>query len=265
MNLRNSWLRRTAKALVPAWLRPSNVLVRAVVRRTGHVVASGPFCGMKYVASGIESAYTPKLLGVYERELHSVIEAIGRLDADRIIDVGAAEGYYAVGLATRNPRASVVAFEQEAAGRALVAELAARNGVSDRVRILGRCEPPDLRAALAGARRPVVVCDVECFEATLLDPAAVPELASAWVLAELHEFILDGVVDLVRGRFRATHAVTEIRQITRTRSDCLCLPWYARLLPEAYAVYTVDEFRPAPMSWLWMEPLTVDSSGGPVR
>jgi hypothetical protein len=210
---------------------------------------------MKYVASGIGSVYYPKLLGVYERELHPVIDTIARLGPDRIIDIGAAEGYYAVGLALHNPRAEVVAFEQTPEGQALVRELASRNCVADRVRVLGRCEPADLREELSPARRAVVMCDVEGYETTLLDPVAVPSLTAAWLLVELHEFVIAGVGALLRGRFAGTHRISEISQTDRTRADYPYLPWYTRLLPTAYATYPVNEFRPARMSWLWLEPL----------
>jgi hypothetical protein len=255
VNLRDTPLHRLAKAIVPASLHPTAVLTRAVVRNTGYAIASGPFRGMKYVPSGIGSVYYPKLLGIYERELHPVVESIGRLKPARIIDIGAAEGYYAIGMALRNPNAEVVAFEQTPEGRQLVGELAARNDVTQRVRILGRCEPADLRAELADAGRVVVVCDVEGYETALLDPAAVSELPFAWILVELHEFIVAGVGELIRGRFAKTHRITEIDQTDRSRADYPYLAWYTRLLPRAYATYPVNEFRPARMSWLWMEPL----------
>jgi hypothetical protein len=255
MNLRDTWVHRTAKALVPVALRPTTVLTRAVVRRTGQTVAAGPFRGMRYVAEGIGSVYYPKLLGVYERELHPIVEAIVRLGPDRIVDIGAAEGYYAVGLAVRNPGAEVTAFEQEEEGRRLVGELAARNGVAGRVRVRGRCEPADLQSELAPARRPVVVCDVEGYESVLLDPIAVPALTGARVLVEVHEFVLAGVGDVLRGRFWRTHRITELAQTDRSRGDFPYLRWYTRLLPKAYATYPVNEFRPARMSWLWLEPI----------
>jgi hypothetical protein len=261
VNLRDTPLHRFAKAIVPSSLHPTVVLTRAVVRRTGYAIASGPFHGMKYVPSGIGSVYYPKLLGIYERELHPVVESISRLKPARIIDIGAAEGYYAVGLALRNPDAEVVAFEQTPEGRQLVADLAARNDATDRVRILGRCEPADLRAELAHAGPVVVVCDVEGYETALLDPAAVPELSSAWVLVELHEFIVAGVGELIRGRFEKTHRITEIAQTDRSRADYPYLSWYTRLLPRSYATYPVNEFRPARMSWLWMEPIAGGAAG----
>jgi hypothetical protein len=263
MNLRDSWLHRLAKVFVPAPLRPSNVLTRAVVRRTGQVVVAGPFGGMKFVATCVGSVYCPKLLGVYERELHPVIEVVVRIRPDQVVNVGAAEGYYAVGFARILRATTVVAFEQTAEGQALIGEMAKLNSVADRVRVCGRCDLPDLTNALMPTSgRTVIICDVEGYEATLLDPAAVPGLAEAWVLVELHEFVMPGVGKLIRDRFAATHRIVEIPQGERSRADYPYLPWYTWLLPKAYATFPVSECRPARMSWLWMEPLVADLATG---
>ena len=48
---------------------------------------------------------------------------------------------------------------------------------------------------------------------------------------------------------------SEIDQTDRTRADFPYLPWLSRLMPAAYATVAVNEFRPARMSWLWLEPL----------
>ena len=83
-----------------------------VVRRaTGDVVAAGPFAGMRYVRGAVGSVLPPKLLGLYERELHTAIARIVAAAPDEVVDAGAAEGYYAVGLARALPRCRVTAFE----------------------------------------------------------------------------------------------------------------------------------------------------------
>jgi hypothetical protein len=70
----------------------------------------------------------PKLLGVYERELHDAVEAAVRAEPELIVNVGADDGYYAVGLARRCPSATVHAFEADAGERALLERLAAATG-----------------------------------------------------------------------------------------------------------------------------------------
>jgi hypothetical protein len=100
----------------------------------------------------------------------------------------------------------------------------------------------------------VVICDVEGYEEKLLDPQRVPALARAVLLVELHDFIIPGITDELKKRFGATHKIKHIWQQPRSRSQ---FPWRTpgtRLLPKAYLDWSVSEWRPVPMAWLWMEP-----------
>ena len=242
------------RKVVPARWRPIRYLESLTRERVGGRVFAGPFTGMNYIRSAQGSALVPKLLGIYERELAAAVEAACALRPDAVIDVGAAEGYYAVGLALRNPQARVIAFEMEAAGRASLAEMVHLNQVEDQVSIHGKCEPADLQGALAGSVRPVVVCDVESYELTLLDPAAVPALRGAHILVELHDFLHRGLAETIESRFAASHRVTRIWQQERTRGEFPYATLYTRLLPKSYLDWAVSEWRPEQMSWFWMEP-----------
>ena len=71
---------------------------------------SGPFAGMSCISEAICSSLVPKLLGSYESELHQVLNQILETDYQNVIDIGCAEGYYAVGLALRLPNARVYAW-----------------------------------------------------------------------------------------------------------------------------------------------------------
>lgn len=105
------------KAWLPRWLRRSRYINWPVERRSDRRVWAGPFAGMLYVDHAIGSRYLPKLIGSYERELRKVIEEIYELRPELVINVGAEESYYAVGLARRLGYGQVVAFEMEADGR----------------------------------------------------------------------------------------------------------------------------------------------------
>lgn len=209
---------------------------------------------MRYVSNSVGSAYLPKLLGIYERELAGLIDQACAGKPALIVDVGAAEGYYAIGLTIRNPQSSVIAFEMEPQGRAALIEMAALNNVSDRVCIHGKCEPLDLETALAGTDMPFVVCDVEGYENLLLDPVTVPSLRNATILVEMHDFIHPGITDLLTQRFTPSHHVERIWQEARSRQE---FPWRTlatALLPKSYLDWAVSEWRPERMSWLWMKP-----------
>ena len=239
---------------IPEQFRPIGYLTRLVRRRTGCQVRQGPFESMRYVRDSVGSAYLPKLLGIYEQELRHCVEYICAQQPARIVDIGAGEGYYAVGLAKRIPTVRLLAFEMDPIGQRVVAEMAALNDVSKRVEIRGKCEPSDLIDALGDDPHPVVVCDVEGYEDVLLDPAKVTALRRATVLVELHEFVIPGITDKIRSRFANSHAIEHIRQETRARTD---FPWRTlgtALLPGSYLDWAVNEWRPEQMAWLYMVP-----------
>jgi methylase of polypeptide subunit release factors len=73
---------------------------------------------------------SPKFLGTYEQELHSVVERAIWLDPTYVLNIGCAEGFYAVGLAMRLK--SVQVFAADADPKALSAPMksAELNGVS---------------------------------------------------------------------------------------------------------------------------------------
>ena len=247
-------LARIVRSVVPRGLRPIGYLTFLVQRRTRLRVLKGPFAGMRYVSNSIGSAYLPKLLGIYERELVDAVESMCTGCHALIVDIGAAEGYYAVGLALRNPQARVVAFEMEQRGRDALREMARLNAVDGQVTVKGRCEADDLKLTLAGTENALVVCDVEGYEGCLLDPAAIPELKRSTILAETHDFIQNGITESLRRRFEATHRIQIIWQQRRRRQD---FPWRTlgtALLPRSCLEWAVSEWRPALMSWLWMQP-----------
>ena len=168
-------------------------------------VAQGPFREMLYIPSAFHSEVLPKLVGTYENEVYPAIEAICAAGCDRIVDIGAAEGYYAVGMALRNPDAKVIGFEMNPSARYYLRQLAERNGVSERVQILGTCEPASLALALEGASRPALICDCEGAEDFLLRPDRVEPLKRSYVLVETHDGLevdsvpLAGITDRLHG------------------------------------------------------------------
>jgi hypothetical protein len=253
-------LKRLARAIVPEKWHLGNYgpryLNELVRKRTKLRVRTGPFKGLKYIDHSLASVYVPKLLGIYERELHPVIEIASLLDIDHVIDIGAAEGYYAVGMALRFRSATVTAFEMVEGGRKAIKELARRNGVENRLNILGKCELQDLEQALAIGDKHLIVCDVEGYEETLLDIDRLPKLRDAFILVELHDFVKRGLSDVIRGRFSKTHAIDQVWEGTRGVEDFPFRTLRTRLLPDVYIENELNEFRPERMSWFWMEPLS---------
>jgi len=102
---------------------------------SGGTVLSGPFAGMRFGDGRSQSEIMPKLIGSYECELHDIVESLIKLRFTTIINVGAAEGYYAVGMAVKCPQAKVVAFEMDDTQAEYCRSTAILNSVERRVAV----------------------------------------------------------------------------------------------------------------------------------
>lgn len=225
----------------------SIVLANTLAARGGSIVAAGPFAGMHYPVQASEGGRAPRLLGSYEASLHPVIESVIARNYAQILDIGAAEGYYAVGLARRMPDATIHARDTDPRARLLCAELARVNGVSSRVLIGPEVTHADL--ALCANARTFVLCDIEGAEGLLLDPDKAHALAEADILVEVHEGMRPGLLALLTGRFQRTHRIT---RINRTLCPDL-LPDWAETLSDLDRLLLLWEWRATPTPWLWME------------
>src|SRR5206468_9886250 len=87
-------------------------------------ILTGPFRGMLYLDEIVWGPIMPKWAGSYEMELQDIVARIGRDGYDQILNIGCAEGYYAVGLALQDRRCNVLAFDPDPYARTQVRRLA---------------------------------------------------------------------------------------------------------------------------------------------
>jgi len=232
-------------------------LHQTVRNQTKSVVSGGPFNGMRYIEDSFCSALMPKLLGVYECELHNSLETAIAWRPDAVLDIGAAEGYYAVGLARRLPSAQIIAFEADAGARGQLTQLASLN-TCDNMRICGLATVEALQKSLAtlpASAKVLVVCDCEGAEVEVLQPGEVRWLQKAMIICELHEFLQPGVESLMALRFRNTHRVEFIAAQPRLRDDYRHLAGSIRWLPAKWIQMIIGEDRPPGMKWMVATPL----------
>lgn len=221
-------------------------MTRTVLRRTGSRVMAGPFAGMTYVNRAHGSVLAPKLLGCYEEELHPFVSRFVTRSYSRIIDIGAAEGYYAVGLARLLQGVPVFAFDADVEAQKTCRELAALNNVTGQVTVLGFCDLPALREVLAD--RSLIVCDCEGYEADLLDPLQLCKLKTCDLLVETHDSIRPGTSALLEERFLNTHTIERAISTIRAPSR---YPQIAGLT-EQIRQLAVNEMRFAGQQWLML-------------
>ncbi|MGQ9364730.1 hypothetical protein [Azospirillum sp. ST 5-10] len=174
-------------------------------------VQTGPFAGMECVDVVEGSLLAPKILGTYEEELHPIFFASDAYR--RFVDVGCAEGFYAVGVRLRAPSVEVHAFDTSAAAREATAAMARLNGVADAVRIGGLCSGDTL--AELSVPGTLVLIDIEGAEVELLQQTPMQRLAASDVIVETHQVGEALTTARVVERLRPTHDVTVIAQSER--------------------------------------------------
>jgi hypothetical protein len=214
----------------------------------GNRVVYGPFKGMEIKQDPVwkDGNSSCKLLGCYEFELeNAIVKAISRKPRT-VINVGCADGYYAIGLAMALIDATVFACDVDEMALWECRELAQKNGVVDRMQFHKGChyaQDLDVEAPQDGR---LYLLDCESHERLLLNKAECPVLAKSDIIVECHEFLWPGITEQLRQHFADTHEIEVIKPE---------LPPLGRypLLAEAPAVMTIlaiTEKRPMPTRWL---------------
>jgi hypothetical protein len=225
-----------------------------IVNAGGFVVQGGPFKGMRYIEKSTGSALTPKLIGSYEEELHEAMRGISDCPYEVIVDVGCAEGYYAVGLARLYPNALVYAYDTDKESRASCSRMAAINRVERRVILSDWCDPGEL-ASKINNKRALIVCDCEGYEMELLQPELVEGLRQSDIVVELHDHLNRKITPSLLQRFNHTHHIELIRSRDRNSDrypvlhglsakdkDAAVGEW--RSIPQEWAVMRVKQLEP---------------------
>jgi hypothetical protein len=240
--------RRTARPTTADFARQSGEQIRLLGLDKLEVL-SGPFKGMRYGDFSYNSALIPKLLGTYEADLHGWVgEALGA-GYDAVINIGCAEGYYAVGFAYANPGIDVVAFDTSSVALDMMSKLAALNGLQDRVRVADAHTPAELESLLRRYRRPLLLVDIEGAEDELLDIRRAPSLESADMIIETHDGYNFGVTRRLMERFWPTHRF-EITGGREAEDQPLPAIVRERIADPAMVRQLMTESRGLPELWL---------------
>jgi len=232
------------------WLHESGLLDLGmkVAERFNYTVQNGPFHGMRYTRTAVLTHHsTPNLLGTYERQLYPfLVDAAIRCET--VVDIGSAEGYFAVGLARLTGK-PVTTFDVNPAERRLVREMAELNGVSRLVTVSKWCSDAALMDLVRG-KRALVFCDIDGGEFSLFTPEVVEALRGCDVFIELHGTPQEDS-EFIR---RFTDREPIVLQHPETPASIELLTF----LGTADAMRTAKEYR-NPQQWLVLRPADLSS------
>jgi hypothetical protein len=217
------------------------------------MVLNGPFKGMLYPSlDSTGSALFPKLLGSYERELHAEINDLLKKKFIKIIDIGCAEGYYAVGFARFFPNAKIFVFDINQYAIKMCNKMASLNGINNMIYNKACTTKWILDNDLSNS---LIISDCEGFELDLFtDKKTVLSLSKTTILIETHDFVDLYISDKLKNCYSESHYIKSIYSIDDIKKTKLYN--YPELnnadVKTKYAI--LREGRPYSMEWLILTP-----------
>ncbi len=198
-----------------------NLLSTKVKNIHDSVIKYGPFQGFKLSNDAYWGAadHGTMILGIYEQEILNEITKENNKSV--FVDLGAADGYYGIGVLINQHFKKSYCFEISEKGRATIRRNAELNGKLNEILILGTATsnfydfiaPEDRNDCL-------ILIDIEGAEFEILSDETFKNLPKAIFIIEIHEWYEDIESKLKRliHNSSKTHQVTEILMTSRDLS-----------------------------------------------
>jgi len=224
-------------------------------RQHADQVAYGPLTGFKFSKLSRWGTLDrgAMILGLYEKEVLDQIShhSHGR---DVFVDIGAADGYYSVGLVSQGLFKHSYSFEKSKFGRSVIADTAKSNGVSEKVSILGMADVNSIKSVPAeDLKSAVVLIDIEGAEFEFLTDQVLDLLKECVVVIELHEWFLKDGADqraAMEMRAKSHFSLKTLKTSARDLSDFPELDNFS----DTERWLLCSEGRKRSMEWLVLRP-----------
>ena len=223
----------------------------------GSTVKYGPFKGLMLDEDTRWSgADRPSMIfGFYELEVLDLIDRVSKTkEFETFIDIGAADGYYGVGVLVRSLFKRSYCFEISDAGQEIIRKNADINGVSDRISIFGRATKEFYKLIqCAHSSKSLVLVDIEGSEFDILDKELFRAFQKSIFIIELHEWVENSAAKIRKLKEDAIEffSIGEIRTSARDLSKIVELKGYS----DTDRWLMCSEGRPRLMCWCVLTPL----------
>lgn len=193
------------------------------------------------------------LLGAYEYEVLVEIEKAS-INADIFVDIGAADGYFAIGAVFSGLYEKSICFEISSDGRESIAINAQENNVLNKVEINGEATTDSLLEMLIknDPKRLFLLCDIEGGEFVLFTPEILEALSESTILVEIHDFSDEYRTGFQKMKEEALQhfQIREVVQESRNPN----VSKFASSLHDDDKWLLMSEGRPRAMTWLLLSP-----------
>ena len=185
-----------------------------------NTVQEGPFKGMvisedQFWGAGDKAS---KILGLYEKEIQNLINQIQeKNNFPTFIDIGGADGFFAVGSVKNNLFKNCEVFEISKRGRLSIEKSAIKNNVNDQISIKGEADEKIL-SLIENINNSVILCDIEGREYDLFSENLIKNMHPSNVIIEIHKNSNISLVEF-ENKFKNLFSITKITQNPRSLKD----------------------------------------------
>ena len=224
-------------------------LAKTIRNITNGQVYTGPFKGLHLLPDYLwgDGDLSSKLLGLYESQLHSVIEDVISLNPDCVLNVGCAEGYYGLGFAKRL-ECEVHLIDVDFRYTDIVNRTAQLNNVTNYT-FSTDSNIQHFKNIVTNKNNPFIFMDCEGVEIHFLDLEVFAELSGVRILVETHDFNVPNCTETLIKRFSDTHYIHEIHSTPKNMNLDIIYNF-----SDLDKMVLWNEWRPCEMCWLYMIP-----------
>jgi hypothetical protein len=219
-----------------------------------NTVLHGVFKGMKLSDKVWWGKYdiANKLFGQYEAHVVNKIIELS-LQNNLFIDIGAADGYFAIGMVYSGFFEKAICFEISEKGRLVIEENASVNNVSKKIIINGIANSEEIDKIISKNDTAVVLIDIEGAEFDLLTYDFLYKLRNCTIIIELHDTFISGLFDRRQKLFSRASQFFNLNYIKRSSPE---INSFSELnnLNDSSRFLLFSEGRPNMMDWVCFSP-----------
>lgn len=169
-------------------------LTQTLREATGSVVQHGILKGYKFgVSHWAEPAVGSYLLGTYEVQVCAILDTL-KSPETTLIDIGAADGLYGIGLVSVGAFGQSLCFEVNEKCQQNLRQTSVSLGLENKISIYGEAKKFTVQQAIEKKldvdERAVIICDIEGGEFDLFDQEFFQILSNHHIIIETHDFLV---------------------------------------------------------------------------
>jgi len=213
-------------------------------------VAYGLFKGLKinsYSAWSGTKDIGPKIFGLYENQ---ILNWIQQKKFDLFIDIGAADGYYAIGILHSKVASRAVTFEISVDDRKITKASAIINNVYDKISIRDEATSSEIVEILKNCNSGLIIVDIEGDEYNLITRELLEAAKNCCIIIEIHEMPIKEIQINMLNLCKEFHNYEELTGLERNFPK----DNFTEKLSDNERVLVLSEGRQYGMSWIALSP-----------